>query len=221
MEQIKTLSASQPRAKRTRERLLEALETLLKAREFDQIAVADIAGEAGVSVGSVYAHFKDKDAFLETLLQRHLAKLQRRLDGEEEVPGAGHEEIFPDLRTALAAAVKSAMAQADADAHIARALAAFQRKAAETEHALLIAEAAHRRLETFLSGYSKEITAMPVAEAAALVNWFLNSVFYRRAVSTRPFLPARLTPSDDQLAASLARMLYCALADEAAPSPSS
>jgi DNA-binding transcriptional regulator PaaX len=107
------------------------------------------------------------------------------------------------------------MAQADADAHIARALAAFQRKApaAESENALLIAEAGHRRLENFLSDYSEEITAVSVAEAAALVNWFLNSIFYRRAVSTRPFLPAQLIPADDQVIASLTLMLQCALTD--------
>ena len=58
----------QDRAIRTREKLMSALERLLRTQEFENISVQDIAREAGVAVGSVYSHFKDKTAFLEALL---------------------------------------------------------------------------------------------------------------------------------------------------------
>lgn len=204
---VSILAARQPRAQRTRERLLEALETLLKSRAFELISVGEIAALAAVSVGSVYAHFKDKDAFLETLLQRHHAKLKRLV---ETAPAC---EPAPDLRRAIAAMVRSAMEQSDADAHLSRALAAYLRAApdAEIDATIEISEAGCRQIEIYLSHYAREISAMSLAEAASLTHWFLNSVFYRRVISARPFMPESRALSDEQIAAVVTTMLTAAL----------
>jgi len=56
------LPASQARSRATRERLLDAAETVFAAKGYDGAKISDIAEEAGVSVGAVYFRFKDKDA---------------------------------------------------------------------------------------------------------------------------------------------------------------
>lgn len=56
------LPASQTRSRATRERLLDAAETVFAAKGYDGAKISDIAEEADVSVGAVYFRFKDKDA---------------------------------------------------------------------------------------------------------------------------------------------------------------
>jgi AcrR family transcriptional regulator len=57
-----SLPATQARSRATRERLLEAAESVFAAKGYDGAKISDIAEEAGVSVGAVYFRFKDKDA---------------------------------------------------------------------------------------------------------------------------------------------------------------
>jgi AcrR family transcriptional regulator len=57
-----SLPAQQGRSRATRERLLDAAETVFAEKGYDGARIADIADEAGCSVGSVYFRFKDKDA---------------------------------------------------------------------------------------------------------------------------------------------------------------
>lgn len=64
------LRTVQPRARATRDALLSAARSLLGEREFDALSVADIAAAAGVSVGSFYGRFSDKDSFFTVLQQQ-------------------------------------------------------------------------------------------------------------------------------------------------------
>ena len=64
------LTPRQERSQRTQEKLLEALESLLQERFFEQITIQDLADEAGVAVGTVYRRFRNKEALLPVLYQR-------------------------------------------------------------------------------------------------------------------------------------------------------
>lgn len=57
-----------PRVRRTRQLLQEALQTLLKTREFDTLSVQDIADAATVNRATFYAHYPDKFALLECMV---------------------------------------------------------------------------------------------------------------------------------------------------------
>jgi AcrR family transcriptional regulator len=62
-----------PRQARTREglvRLLDAAEALVAARGFDDAGIAEIARQAGSSVGAFYRRFADKDGLLHALHER-------------------------------------------------------------------------------------------------------------------------------------------------------
>jgi AcrR family transcriptional regulator len=58
-------TSQDPRIRRTRDLLQQALDTLLKQKEFDKISVQDITDTAGVNRATFYAHYPDKFALLE------------------------------------------------------------------------------------------------------------------------------------------------------------
>ena len=61
------LPAKQARSRRTRDALLSAGRKLLAQHPWTEITIHDIVKAAGVSVGSFYTRFKDKEAFFESL----------------------------------------------------------------------------------------------------------------------------------------------------------
>ncbi len=61
-------AASQDRSRKTAERFLGAAFKLLESKTFDELSVADLAREAGRSVGAFYQRFGSKDDFLAVLL---------------------------------------------------------------------------------------------------------------------------------------------------------
>jgi AcrR family transcriptional regulator len=61
------LAPVQARAHATRDALLAAGRALLADRDFDALSIADLAGRAGLSVGSFYGRFRDKEAYIDQL----------------------------------------------------------------------------------------------------------------------------------------------------------
>lgn len=64
-----------PRIRRSRQLLQKALETLLETNEFDNISVHDIAAAATVNRATFYAHYPDKFALLECLVDTRFHEL--------------------------------------------------------------------------------------------------------------------------------------------------
>lgn len=62
-----------------RDRLLEAARELFTGRPYDEIAVADITGAAGTSVGSLYYHFGGKAEIYNALYQAYLQRQEQRI----------------------------------------------------------------------------------------------------------------------------------------------
>jgi len=82
------LPAQQARSKATRARLLAAAEKVFAEKGYDGAKLADIAQEAGVSVGAVYFRFKDKDALFLAIAETFIEESRARfgefvLDGKE------------------------------------------------------------------------------------------------------------------------------------------
>ena len=59
-----TCETVDPRIRRTRQLLQQALEKLLETKEFDKISVQDIADQATVNRATFYDHYADKSALL-------------------------------------------------------------------------------------------------------------------------------------------------------------
>src|SRR5918994_6276288 len=58
------------RSERSRAQILDAALDLFSRQGFRATSIRDIASKAGVSTGSVYHHFKDKEQVFDTLLQQ-------------------------------------------------------------------------------------------------------------------------------------------------------
>lgn len=61
----------QARSQETLDRILDAAESLVAAKGFEDATVAEIARRAGSSVGAFYARFRDKDGLLYALYDRY------------------------------------------------------------------------------------------------------------------------------------------------------
>lgn len=68
------------RTVRTYRALSSALVDLMNTREFDAITVQDLLDRAGVGRATFYAHFRNKDDFLLTDLERMLATVESHFD---------------------------------------------------------------------------------------------------------------------------------------------
>jgi AcrR family transcriptional regulator len=64
-----------PRIRRTRGLLQDALKRLLEEKEFDKITIQDIAQAATLNRATFYAHYSDKFALLEELIRVSFLKL--------------------------------------------------------------------------------------------------------------------------------------------------
>jgi len=72
-----------PRQARSRQKLarvLEAADRLLVAEGAEALTTTRVAAEAGVSVGALYQYLPDRDAIVDTLADRYLARLETLMD---------------------------------------------------------------------------------------------------------------------------------------------
>lgn len=67
----------QQRSRKTHAALIATGFRLLDKHEFESITVADLAREAGYSVGAFYSRFRSKDEFLDALVAQHLEQRTR------------------------------------------------------------------------------------------------------------------------------------------------
>ncbi|WP_225730422.1 MULTISPECIES: TetR/AcrR family transcriptional regulator [unclassified Nocardia] len=65
----------------TRDRILDALETLLLEKGMAQVTLENVATAAGVSKGGLLYHFKSKDALLAGLVRRLGERAEQQLGG--------------------------------------------------------------------------------------------------------------------------------------------
>lgn len=79
-----------PRIRRTRQLLQQALEKLLEIKDFDQISIQDIAAEATVNRATFYDHYNDKSALLATMVgcQFHQLLCERQVQFDGSCAGA-------------------------------------------------------------------------------------------------------------------------------------
>jgi AcrR family transcriptional regulator len=123
-------------ARRNRERVLQAASEAFAAHG-PAVRLDEIAGRAGVGVGTVYRHFATKEVLLEAVVSGRLAQLTD--EARALVDAADPAEAFFDfvVRMVGEAAAKrdllEALAGSDAEAHIAGSSAAQELRAAFAE----------------------------------------------------------------------------------------
>lgn len=214
----------QKRAMLTREKILNTLETLLQTQEFETITIAHIAHHADIAVGTVYSHFKDKNALLPSLFDRRLAYIKdqaERLKSDAVVAGiALHSTRNPNLKHMIEMALRAALKQVIENGGMRRALITYQRMHPDKDIAL-VETISNQALDAFiaqLQPYREEIRHDNLREAARLVNYFVNILFLDRAAFLKPPFPEALRPDDETLICAYTDMIYGYLTQDTAPS---
>ncbi|MFZ5783747.1 MAG: TetR/AcrR family transcriptional regulator [Pseudomonadota bacterium] len=91
-------SASQPRSRATVETLLDATARVLTRDGYDRASTNRIAATAGVSVGSLYQYFPNKEALVAALVARHNREMLGLVsDALKEVASFGLERAMREL----------------------------------------------------------------------------------------------------------------------------
>lgn len=169
----------QSRSRQTRDRLVDALERLLRTRDFGDLNVADLAAEAEVSPGAIYRRFEG--GLLPVLFELYRVTLERRV----QAPEARIElESVGDLRAALHAITQAIWAQLREQAHVYRAVYLYARLRPDvpSQAPLQVEALALAGVREVLEAYRKEIKRKDLERAAAAVAFFLNTVFLEQAL---------------------------------------
>ena len=104
MAPISDCEVRDPRIRRTRQLLQEALQTLLRSRKFEEISVQEIAEAATVNRATFYDHYTDKFALLDALAAGGFHKL---LDER----GVRYDDACPTAASAVIRATCDYLAQ--------------------------------------------------------------------------------------------------------------
>lgn len=169
----------QDRSIKTRLKLMSALDELLRLKDFEQITVAEIAQTAGVSTGLLYSHFKNKDDFLDALLEEYKARILNRLEEAEKSDLRAEFAQTGSLREAFRMITGLAYEQMLEDAHIILAVSQALRSKpnADWKEWQNIRARAFKTISPILSVFESEI-ARPINETTArTVVYFFNTIF--------------------------------------------
>ncbi|MHA6287783.1 TetR/AcrR family transcriptional regulator [Maricaulis sp. CAU 1757] len=199
--------AKQARSKASRDKLVAALDRLLRERDFENISIADLAAEAGLSVGAVYRRFENKDAFIPVIFElyqvRHdafMASGEARLDLPE---GAG-------LREALHMAISTAMSFLRREGHLIRAAHLYGRLrpdlvGEEWDELLDLAVEGMRQL---VAAFSDEIARSDPEAAARMLTYLMNTLPIEKGVYAEEGVGSVLNFDDDAFVDAMVLTIY-------------
>lgn len=199
--------AIQKRSRETRDKLVRALEVELRTRPFDQISVADIAKRAGLSVGSVYRRFENKDAFIPVIFEIYQSRLV-----EFNTNPKTQVQIDPEkgLREALHTVSRSGWKFLVPEAHIIRSAHLYARLRPD-----LIGDEWDALLESSVQGYfqaleafSAEILRPVTRETAELVAYFFNSIFVEKGLYPDDGPGAVVSMDGERFSIEMAEIIY-------------
>lgn len=198
----------------TREKILTAVETLLETKEFEQVAIADIAGKAGVAVGSVYSHFKDKDALLPALMERRVDRAQTRVDsfrrhrGMDGIAMPIGAEV--DLKTTVRSFFLAARQMMLGDLGLVRALITYRRIYPDRDIPRR-AEVNEQFMDTFQRALEphRDALAWPDLRQPTKMAYYLANIAYLdEAVLRNPVLTQSVALDEEEKLQAFTRMLY-------------
>lgn len=171
--------AVQARSIQTRERLLAALDGLLRQKSFEAITVAEIASSAGVSPASIYQRFNNRDAAIAILIELYM---RRMVEWSRSPRGAVDYRKAGSLREAFEMVALSAWRQVDELGYLMRPAYLHSRLRPD-----LVGEQWAIQLEQSVKGFQGLLAAFPAelggrkpAEAGGVIAYFFNMMVLGR-----------------------------------------
>jgi AcrR family transcriptional regulator len=181
----------QDRARRTTDRIINAVEDLLRQRPLERITIQEIVTLAGTTTGSFYARFASKDALLPYIYARYDADLSRR--AEAMFANARWDRIT--LAEAVRGRVRAMITAYEERRWLMRAVTLFARTHPEgiPDDVIERRRAASGRWSGIIDRFRDEITHPDPARAFRFAMFMLASTA-REAVLFGDAPQARITP---------------------------
>jgi AcrR family transcriptional regulator len=196
------LPAHQARSRESLRKLLDATREVLGRYGMEGATIPRIARHAGLTQGSVYRRFQDKDALLETAILEILARQEETMETSFKPLVTSKQISLPEF----AGKIIYGMVTADrANAGLLRGMRQFAQRRVNTTFGkrASILEAAHfeRTVDLFLS-YRKEIRHPEPRMAVSLALKMITGTLYQVVVWPAQVKEVRdLLPKDDEVLA--------------------
>lgn len=196
----------QSRSRKTRDKLLNALEHLLKEKDFGNISVAEIAAKAGVSSASIYRRFDKKEGFIPVLFDLYI----ERLNEWAASPEAQLDIEGLSLREALQALTSTAWRQIVEHAHMMRAIHLHGRnnKIGMFEKLAAFEESTLTGIKALIGHYSAEIKRPASDTTAQMLAYYLNNIMLERGLFGQKGACFGLTLQDTEFTNEIADFAY-------------
>lgn len=199
--------ATQARSRATRDKLVAALERLLRQRTFEEISMADLAKEAGLAVGTVYRRFDNKEAFIPVIFELYMKRLEERMASPE-----GQAQIDPEagLRAALRAITASGWAFAQSDGHLIRAAHVYAHLRPDLVGAEwdVLLEASVAGFRQVIDHFADEVKRGDPDDAARMITYLLNTVMTEKSIYREDGVGVVLKLSDEAFTQAAADTMY-------------
>ena len=203
---MRTKPVNQQRSREKKERILAAMDTLLRDKDFSEISINDIARAAGVTPATIYQRFQNRDAAASILLELYFQRV------EEWARQPRERSVFcgnTPLYDALLAIGHDAWNQIEALGHIMRPAYLYSRLRPD------LAGAEWTRLESvavegfrnFLARYRDVIESADLEEKAGILGYFFNFMMLGKLLHSDE-VPALLLRDRDGFARELATFAH-------------
>ncbi len=164
--------AIQQRSLDKRDRILDAMDALLKRKPFSAINVTDVARQAKLSPATIYQRFSNTDVTAAVLLELYYQKIEEWARRPRKAGGKGPASLF-DALVAIAADGYDQVAELG---YVMRPAYLYSRYRPERAGAdwQRLERLAVAGFKAFLERYAAEIRGKNLDEAAALLGYLYN-----------------------------------------------
>lgn len=191
------MRVSKEQAQTNRTSLLQAAGRLFREKGFDGVGVAEVAKEAGLTHGALYAHFPSKDAlaaeaFSDGIAHRLVSMRRRKRTFEEYLDAMFSTEHRDNLANGCPMTASASEIARQGTAVAASFAHAFEDTAAILEESLGSEVPASQKRHLAISALAAQIGAIAVARAVAKVDPSLSKEVLQAVRNTvRPTLPTK------------------------------
>ncbi len=183
--QVRTTPRKRPRQQRSKatvDTILEATARVLKKHGFDGLSTNAVAAQAGVSIGSLYQYFPNKEALVAKLIDRHMEDMNAAIFAE-----LTRVAVMPIAQAARAVVELTIRAHSvDIDLH--RVLTEQVPRIGKLARLRELDEICHRMVAGLLAARKDELAIADPDLAAFILVSTIEAVIHRAAL----LYPARL-----------------------------
>jgi AcrR family transcriptional regulator len=203
---MRTKPVNQQRSREKKERILAAMDTLLRDKDFSEISINDIAHAAGVTPATIYQRFQNRDASASILLELYFRRMEEWASQPRERSGSfGNTPLYD----ALLAIGYDAWNQIEALGHIMRPayLCSRLRPGLGGPEWTRLESVAVEGFRNFLARYRDVIESDNLEETAGILGYFFNFMMLGKLLHSDE-VPALLLRDRDGFARELATFAH-------------